>query len=178
MDDDRPIYQPTRLTEEEYQRKLASDNIMEKFDAIAYEIHHMDEGKFSYLRLLTYLEWFFDKVIEKKVPDKVAQNRLQKLPFENKMNLMKKYEILIEKNFHDVDLIREVRNDIAHSLLYEPQKIDEKLKKLQNYSSDDYEDLPPFDKSIGIVVDIMSIFTTAINTNFEFRPTKLKNISS
>jgi len=175
---DRPIYQPTRLTEEEYLQKLASDNIMAKFDAINYEIRLMEVGKFSYLRLLTYLEWFFDKVIEKKVPDKIAQIKLQQLNFDSKMKLMKKYEILIENNFYDVNLIREVRNDIAHSLLYNPEKINDKLKNLQNYSSEDFKDLDPFDKCIGIVIDIMSILTTAINTNFEFKPTKLKNISS
>jgi len=172
---DRATFQPSPLTEEEYLKKLASDNVMEKFEAIRYEIHQMEVGKFSFLRFLAYLEWFFDKVLEMKVPDEVAQERLLKLSFENKMHLMRKYGLLIEKNYHDVDLIREIRNDIAHSLLFNQEEIDEKLTKdLQNYSSEDFKELHPFDKCIGLVGDIMGIFATAINTNFENSPTKSK----
>jgi len=172
---DRASFQPSPLTEEEFQRKLASEYIMEKFEALKYEIHQMELGKFSFLRLLAYLEWFFDKVLEKKVPDEVAQERLLKLNFENKMDLMKKYGLLIEKNYHDVDLIREIRNDIAHSLLFNQEEINKKLsQKLQNYSSEDFKELHPFDKCIGLVGDVMGILATAINTYFEYRPTKSK----
>lgn len=172
---DRASFQPSPLSEEEYLQKLASDDAMEKFEAIKYEIKQMKPEKFSFLRLLAYIEWFFDKVIEQKVPDKISHERLQKLNFFNKMKLMKKYGLLIEKNYHDVDLIRDIRNDIAHSLLFNQEEIDERLRKeLQNYSSEDFKDLHPFDKCIGIVGDVMGIFATAINTYFEYRPTPTK----
>jgi len=172
---DRPIFNPSRLTEEEFRRKLASENVMEKFEAISYEVQELEPAKFSYLRLVAYLEWFFDKVIEKKVPDKIAQERLLKMNFDNKMQLMKNYELLIDDNYHDVKLIKEIRNDIAHSLLFDQNEIDQKLRtELANYNKDGFEDLHPFDRCAGIVIDIMSLFANAINTNFDYFPTKKK----
>jgi len=170
---DRTIFQPSKLTEEQYREKLASDNIIDKFGAIHYEVIQMKPESWSYLRLLTYLEWFFDKVIEAKVPDEIAQKRLQKLNLDNKIDLMKKYELLIEDNFSDVILIKDIRNTIAHTLIYDQEEIDERLRKeLKNYSTEDYNDLHPFDKCTGIISEIMSVLTNAIHTNFDFKPTR------
>lgn len=170
---DRAVYSPSNLTAKQYREKLISENIMDKFDAIKYEIQQMKPESFSYLRLLTYLEWFFDKVIEERVPDKIAQQKLRNLNFDNKIELMRKWELLIEDNLCDVKLIKDIRNNIAHSLLYDQNVIDDRLRiELKNYSRDDFKDLHPFDKCVGTIVDIMSIFATAINTHFEYTPTR------
>jgi len=178
---DRATFQPSPLSEEEYEQKLSSDDVMEKFEAIKYDIQEMEilakkkekYEKWGYIILLAYLDWFFDKVIELKFPDKVKRKKLQDLFFLDKMKLMRKYGLLIEKNYDDVYLIRDVRNDIAHSLLFNKEEIDARLRKeLQNYSTEEFKELHPFHKCIGIVGDIMGIFATAINTHFEYVPTK------
>ena len=133
----------------------------------------MEPASWSYLRLITYLEWFFDKVIEKKVPDKIAQKKLQKLNLDNKIELMRKYELLIEDNLCDVNLIKDIRNNIAHSLIYDQDKIDEKLRKeLKKLKKEEHTDLHPFDKSAWVVVQVMSVLTSAIHTKFEYKPTR------
>lgn len=174
---DRPIFTPSPLTEEQYREKLASEKIKDKFEAITYEIHQMKPKSWSYLRLLSYLEWFFDKVIERKVPDKIAQDKLLKLNLENKIGLMSKWGLLIGDNLCDVNLIKKIRKDIAHSLIYDQNKIDDKLRKeLKNYNDEKYVELHPFDKCVGIIVKIMSVFTFAIETNFNSLPPRTNNI--
>lgn len=174
---DRAIHKPSKLSEEQYRKKLASDKIWDKFEAIQYEIWLMNPESWSYLRLLSYLEWFFDKVIEKKVPDEIAQNRLLKMNLDNKIELMKKWELVIEDNLSDVYLIKEIRNDIAHSLIYDQSKINERLRnELKRYNGEEFKELHPFDKCLYVVIEIMSEITNAIHTNFQYKPSRKSEI--
>jgi len=174
---DIPVHQPSNLTKEQYRKKLASEKIWDKFEAIQYEILHMEPESWSYLRLVAYLEWFFRKVIEKKIPNKKEQEKSLRLPFEKKMKLMKKYELLIEDNYDDVYLIKEIRNEIGHSLSYDQSKIDERLRnELKRYNAEEFKELHPFYKCLHIVIEVMSEITNAIHTNFQYKPTSKSEI--
>lgn len=169
-------YQPIELTSKQYDEYLKSDDIRQKFLAFSYEIQHVPLPKpYAFMRIMTYLEWFFDKVIEKKVPDEIARDQILNFNFERKMKLMNQWGLLIEEKYQDVDKLRLIRNEYAHTLIFDEAYITKKFSELQSYNDPSFKDLDPFDKTIAIVMDICGVLTTAINTGFQFMPTPKKS---
>ena len=166
-------WQPVKLSDKEYEEYLKSENIVDKYFALSHEIQHFSlPPPYAFMRVMIYLEWFFNKVIEKKIDDPIARGKLQDFTFIRKMDLLKDWELLVDDYYSDIDKLRIIRNEFAHTLLFDEDKVTQKFVELKRYGEEKYKELASMDKTIGIVMDTCGVLAQAIKTNFVYKPSR------
>ena len=140
-------------------------SIGDTFERMVKELNGVHDMRYTIVMLHLYLEFWLDKVIEKKCKN---SKKILEFNFFQKLRILNGFGIVSDELFNDIKIINELRNTFAHELDIPENEIDTKLIHLKTENSKKALDSPTLHVRLissitALMTELFSIYFTSDN---------------
>ncbi len=141
-------------------------DIGDTYARMVKELNGVHDMRYIVVMLHLYLEFWLDKIIEKKCKN---SKKIMEFNFFQKLRILNGFDIVPDELFHDIKVINELRNTFAHELDIPENEIDTKLIQLKTANSKKALDSPTLHVRLIISItalmgELFSIYVTSDNS--------------
>ncbi len=91
-------------------------------------INKLKIPRLNILNLQLYAEHYVNEIISTQVKDSVKEELRKYITFPQKLRILKKMNVLDEKQIKILEVLNKIRDEIVHELIFDEESINNKLK--------------------------------------------------